>query len=185
MRRLWAAGAAIAMCLALAPQPSAAQPLVAPSPPPATTGSLTVTITDLEGASASRLAVVLFRAGYFGGEGELGGFAADVTSDPFTVTDTIREGSPLLEEPPMDERPVALVAPGPATVVVWVAKSLHPYLPYTVWIPVASERFCTVPVYVREGIGSSVSVSVGPGDGGVGCRPLDSSAGPLPSPTSE
>jgi hypothetical protein len=36
------------VCLVFAPQPTAAQPLVAPTPPPATSGSLAVTITDLE-----------------------------------------------------------------------------------------------------------------------------------------
>jgi hypothetical protein len=123
-------------------------------------GTVTVTVAQA-GASGSGLAAILFRDGDW--QKGLGSFVVDVDSDPFTVTETIREAAPFLDTRPMDERPVALVPPGTHNLVVWIGRGLGSYAAWTPAAPI--DRVCVVPLTVRGGSEVSVEVSAPPGDG--------------------
>ena len=158
MHRLRSTGPAIAACLILSAVPAAVQATAAPS----TTSGGTVTVTIAQaGASGSGLAAILFRDGDW--QAGLGSFVVDVDSDPFTVTETIREAPPFLDARPMEQRPVAHVPPGTHNLVIWIGRGLGSYAAWTPSAPI--DRVCIVPLTVRDGAEVSVEVSAPPGDG--------------------
>jgi predicted RNA-binding protein with TRAM domain len=158
MRRHWSATAVIAASLALGGGPAAAQSS-APATVPAG-GTVTVTVQQ-RGSDGSGLAAILFKDGDW--QAGLGSFVADVTGDPFTMTETIRDAAPFLDQGSVDERPVAVIPPGTHNLVIWVARSLHSYAAWTPQAPI--DAVCLVELTVREGSEVAVEVSVPPADG--------------------
>jgi hypothetical protein len=63
----------------------------------------------------------------------------------------------------MDERPVAVIPPGTHNLVIWLARGLHSYSPWTPAAPV--DAVCIAAVTVTAGADVGVEVSVPPGDG--------------------
>ena len=116
---------------------------------------MSVTVSGLSGASGSTLAAIvyegipaLWRGAAPGGPVGLGGFAAAVDADPFELTETVRERSPLSGSPSR-ARPVATVPAGVQTLVLWVSPALEPSAE---WMPADPiERACMVTFAVTEG----------------------------------
>ena len=159
----------VAACSAASGAPAttpapAADPVLPPGPASATagaeatpghTGIVSVTVSGLGGASGSTLAAIvyegipaLWRGAAPGGPVGLGGFAAAVDADPFELTETVRERSPLSGSPSR-ARPVATVPAGVQTLVLWVSPALEPSAE---WMPADPiERACMVTFAVTEG----------------------------------
>ena len=162
MRATLATIITVALCLApsglaWAQSPS---PSEAPSPVAAMGGTVSITIDSLEGASGSRLAAILYAGVPEFASGDtpmqgLGGFVADITSDPFSTTDTIRQGPPWVAT---DDDPVAIVPPGIHTVLIVVSHDLHPY---GEWIPADPiDAACVAHMTVSEGAETSVRLEM-------------------------
>jgi len=139
--------------------PARVLPLTSPAPAPKATpadaGVVSVTVSGLGGASGSSLAAIvyegipaLWRGAAPGGPVGLGGFAAAVGADPFELTETLREGSPLSGSPSR-ARPVAAIPVGVQALVLWVSSDLRPD---GEWMPADPiERACMVTIAVTEG----------------------------------
>ena len=131
MRRHRAAAAALAASLALGGGPAAAQTSTPAAQPSGSTVTVTVSQT---GSDGSGLAAILFKDGNW--QAGLGSFVADVTGDPFTMTETIRDAAPFLDERSLEDRPVAVVPPGTHNLVIWVARGLRSYAAWTPQAPI-------------------------------------------------
>lgn len=129
------------------------------------TGTVTVEISDVRGASGSHLAVVIFDRGgavvrpgaepveEFTGHG---GFVVAVDADPFSVTRTLQEGPPLLEDYP-STGPDAAVPVGEHTLLVAVSSDLGPY---SAWMPADPvEQGCELQVTVTAGRTTTVRLT--------------------------
>ena len=118
-------------------------------------GAVSVTVTDLAGASGSELMVVLYAGELFAPEGTkndrpfagLAGFAGPVHDDPVTITGMLLTGPPRwTARPPAFGDRVAAIPPGLYTLIVWVGSPLEPY---SDWVPSDPiERWCFAPVEV-------------------------------------
>ena len=146
--------------------PGAVVTSASPSATEPGSGTVSVTVDGLEGASGSRLAAILYEGVPALASGDtpfrgLGSFAADITSDPFTVTDSIREGSGWWDS--TADHPVANVPSGIHTVIIFVSHRLGPY---NEWLPAEPlDAACAVHLTVIEGEQASVRVSLSPADG--------------------
>jgi hypothetical protein len=110
-----------------------------------------VEISNLRDAVGSHLAVILLDRSDSVLEPRdeppagLGGFVVAVDADPFTVTRTLQEGSPLMEDYP-STGPDAAVPAGDHTMLVAVSSDLGPY---SEWMPAAPvEQGCELTVTV-------------------------------------
>ena len=143
---------ALAMTLAVA-LASCAPPQRAPSvqrTASLTATGLTVTIMNIRGAEGSKVAVIVYdHAPGSRPEGPhgIGGYAAAVDADPFSISEIVREGSPLYGTP-SNARSVASVPLGTYTLIVWVSSRLGPYSDWIAAAPV--ELSCWLRVTVNE-----------------------------------
>lgn len=149
-----AAVAAIILSVPVVASGSGATPSPAPTMPPGT-GRVSVRIDGLEGALGSRVAVILY-AGVpllAGGDTRLeglGGLAATIDADPFSLTGVLHAGpawGPGWLE--IDHHPAAAVPPGIHTLVAWVSSDLNAYGEWTPALPI--ERACARMLTVTAG----------------------------------
>lgn len=159
----------LAACSVPAPTPPGPSPVTASetsgSAEVVPTGTVTVELSDVRGATGSHLAVVIFdRGGAVVRSGERpleeftghGGFVVPVDADPFSVTRTLQAGSPLMEEYP-STGPDAAVPQGEHTLLVAVSSDL---LPYSEWVPAAPvEQGCELTVTVTAETTTTVRLS--------------------------
>jgi hypothetical protein len=138
---------------------------VPPALPALPGGTVSVTVTDLAGASESELMVVLYAGTLFAPDGTkndrpfagLAGFAGSVHDDRVTITGTLLTGPPRwAARPPAFGDRVATISPGPHTLIVWVGSPLEPY---SDWVPSDPiERWCFAPVEVAWGAETDLTV---------------------------
>lgn len=146
--RLVALAATLALALAscTAPRPDA----TAETSPSLTATGLTVTIDSIRGAKGSRVAVIAYDhppGSRPEGPHGIGGYAAAVDADPFSISEMLREGSPLYGAPSRS-RSSAVVPLGTYMVIVWVSSRLGPYSDWIAAAPV--ELSCWLNVTVSE-----------------------------------
>jgi len=132
--------------------------------------TVSVTVTDLEGWSGGKLALILYRGEPFDTPWQehpelegVGSFVADVNADPFTITATLLAAPPFPDEQP-SEAEAAVLPAGTYTLAVYVSRDLGPY---NEWLP--SGEFggrCHVVVDVVDG--QSVTIAIG--EGGLACQ---------------
>ena len=116
-------------------------------------GTVQVRIEGIKGAAGSRMVAIL-NEDVEGPAGGLGAFAVDITSDPFSVTDKIREGLEWWDS--TTEDPVVDVPPGTYRLRIWVSSNLGPY---NDWVPAEPiEAGCMVPLTVNPGGPESVVI---------------------------
>lgn len=144
--------------------PTPSPSVLNPGPPPSlvpvspSANNLVVTINDVRGAKGSTLLVVVSLGDPPQG---IGGFAVTVSTDPFSVTETVREGSPFpwLEYLP-GSRPAATVPNGSYVLYVYIQSVVNPY---SEWVPAEPvEQRCEAPFTVDPGGGHILVTGVAP-----------------------
>ena len=127
--------------------------------------TVSVTVTDLEGWSGGKLALILYRGEptpWGPEDGGVGSFVADVNSDPFTTTATLLAAPPF-PIPQPSEAEAAVLPAGTYTLAVYVSRHLSPY---NEWLPSGTlGGRCHVVVDVVDGQGVTVAI----GEGGLAC----------------
>jgi hypothetical protein len=134
-------------------------------------GTVAVTV-ELPAAVGSEVAAILYLDPdvtldtITGLDTGFGSFVADVTTSPFTVTETIREGAAWLDDPPMSDQPVAAVPPGQHTLGIFVSSRLGPFGEFLPADPI--DMSCHIGVTVHDGEQTDVRVSFPLGTPGSG-----------------
>lgn len=135
-----------------------------------TTGTVSITIDGLVGVKGQQLAAIIR---------DVGGFKVAIDEDPFTVTQTIRDGSPLIrwfeQGSGADARvPEAKVPAGTYPVDIWVGEEVGIY---SDWMPTGLlSLYCHGEVTVSPGWRTELRVT--------GLRRIDEGTGVLPNAVS-
>jgi hypothetical protein len=132
------------------------------STPAAALGTVEVTVRGLEGALGGQIAGVLI-PGSTGTpvDSSIGGFAADIDTDPFATTQLIREPSEAFVGPfPYVSDAPLKVEPGVYTLSLWWRPD-DPLLPYSRWVPAAQDGLagCATVIEVPEGGSADVTIT--------------------------